>query len=89
MHPSKAARKRTTNKGSCGDRRTGGANRRYLQQLSIKAIKDCIQVIQSLIFVKFFANSAAPWAAELAVKIMQKSARKEEQAPMDGSPVSS
>ncbi|MBO7297345.1 MAG: hypothetical protein J6V39_08815, partial [Clostridia bacterium] len=35
-------------------------DRQRLQQLSIKAIKDCIQVIQSLIFAKFTAYFAAP-----------------------------
>ena len=35
------------------------SDRQHLQQLSIKAIKDCIQAIQSLIFADFSANSAA------------------------------
>ena len=37
------------------------SDRQRLQQLSIKAIKDCIQVIQSLIFAKFSAYVAAPY----------------------------
>ncbi|MBQ1231995.1 MAG: hypothetical protein IIX86_00540, partial [Clostridia bacterium] len=50
------------------------SDRQHLQQLSIKAIKDCIKTIQSLIFAPIYRYSCIP-IGQSCVKTCKKTSR--------------